>query len=119
LTRSAIIASDVVVIPVQPSAFDVWASQEIVDLVKEARVFKPWLRAAFIASRVVVGTVIGKAIRAPLERLEIPKLHAEVSQRVVFAECSGTGRLVHELESKGRGTQEIAVLANEIRGLAL
>ena len=44
LTRSAIIASDVVVIPVQPSAFDVWASQEIVDLVKEARVFKPRLR---------------------------------------------------------------------------
>ena len=119
LTRSAIIASDVVVIPVQPSAFDVWASQEIVDLVKEARVFKPWLRAAFIASRVVVGTVIGKTIRAPLERLEIPKLHAEVSQRIVFAECSGTGRLVHELEPKGRATQEISVLANEIRGLAL
>ena len=118
LTRSAIIASDVVVIPIQPSAFDVWASQEIVGLVKEARVFKPHLRAAFIASRVVVGSVIGKVIRSPLERLEFPTLRAEVSQRIVFAECPGTGRLARELESKGRGTQEISVLANEIRDFA-
>ena len=76
LTRSAIVASDLVMIPVQPSAFDVWASQEIVGLVKEAKVFRPRLLAAFIASRVVVGTIIARALRVPLERLEIPKLES-------------------------------------------
>ena len=41
LGRAAIIASDVVVIPVQPSPYDVWAAAETVQLVREAQQFKP------------------------------------------------------------------------------
>lgn len=33
--RSAIVSSDLVLIPVQPSPYDVWAAAEVVDLVKE------------------------------------------------------------------------------------
>ena len=36
VARSAILASDVVLIPVQPSPYDVWAAKEIVDLLAEA-----------------------------------------------------------------------------------
>ena len=68
LTRSAIVAADIVVIPVQPSPFDLWASHEIVALVKEAQVFKPQLRVAFVANRIIVGTIIARALNAPLER---------------------------------------------------
>ena len=67
--------------------------------------------------RVVVGTIIARALRAPLERLEIPQLDTEVRQRVVFAECAGTGRLACELDANGIGAREIAMLADEIRGL--
>jgi chromosome partitioning protein len=104
-------------IPVQPSAFDVWASEEIVDVVKEARMFKPTIRATFIANRVVVGTIIGRALRAPLRRLDIATLDTEVCQRVVFAECSSSGRLAYELDKNSLAAQEIALLAEEIRGL--
>jgi chromosome partitioning protein len=38
-------ASDLVVIPVQPSPYDVWASTDVVGLVNEARQFKERLRA--------------------------------------------------------------------------
>lgn len=48
LTRSAIIASDMVLVPVQPSPYDVWAAQEIVDLLAEARVFKEKLKSVFV-----------------------------------------------------------------------
>jgi chromosome partitioning protein len=118
LTRSAIVACDLVVIPVQPSPLDLWASHEIVALVKEAQVFKPHLRAAFVANRVIVGTIIARALRAPLERFSICHLRAEVSQRVVFAESSSSGRLVSELEVNGRAAQEIRTLAEEIQGIA-
>ena len=37
VARSAIMASDLVLIPVQPSPYDVWAAQEIVDLLVEVR----------------------------------------------------------------------------------
>lgn len=40
LARSAIVASDLVIIPVQPSPFDVWAADEVVKLIAEAFVFK-------------------------------------------------------------------------------
>jgi chromosome partitioning protein len=36
LSRSAIMAFALVLIPVQPSPYDVWASAEIVQLVREA-----------------------------------------------------------------------------------
>jgi len=117
LTRSAIVAADVVVIPVQPSPFDLWASHEIVALVKEAQVFKPQLRVAFVANRIIVGTIIARALNAPLERSSIAKLKSEVSQRVVFAECSSSGRLAWELEANGRAAQEIRALAEEIRSI--
>jgi chromosome partitioning protein len=40
LGRAAIMAADLVLIPVQPSPYDVWATTDIVGLVNEARTFK-------------------------------------------------------------------------------
>ncbi len=39
LGRAAIIASDIVVIPVLPSPYDVWAAAETVTLIREAQQF--------------------------------------------------------------------------------
>lgn len=44
VARSAIMASDLVLVPVQPSPYDVWASKEIMDLLTEAAVYKPALK---------------------------------------------------------------------------
>ena len=41
VARSAIMASDLVLVPVQPSPYDVWAAKEIIDLMNEASVYKP------------------------------------------------------------------------------
>ena len=37
LGRSAILASDIVLIPVQPSPYDVWAAADTVQLMREAQ----------------------------------------------------------------------------------
>ena len=86
LARSALLAADLVLIPVQPSAYDVWASHEMVQLIAEARVFRPQLRAAFVINRRVVGTVIGREARAALADQPFAALETEVSQRIVFAD---------------------------------
>ena len=54
LGRAAIMASDLVVIPVQPSPYDVWATQDIVKLIKEAQQFKESLKAVFVINRKIV-----------------------------------------------------------------
>ena len=48
VARSAIMASDLVLIPVQPSPYDVWAAREIVDLLEEVKPFKENLKSGFI-----------------------------------------------------------------------
>src|SRR6516164_9072789 len=62
LARSAIMASDIVLIPVQPSPYDVWASAEIVQLVREAQQFKEKLKCAFVINRKIANTAIGRDV---------------------------------------------------------
>lgn len=115
LARSAILAADLVLIPVQPSPYDVWACSEIVALVTEARMFKPQLRAAFVVNRRIVGTIIGRHVRAALAEYPLRVIHAGVSQRVAFAESAATGQLVGEIDSRSAAAREIATLGAEIR----
>jgi len=56
VARSAIMASDLVLVPVQPSPYDVWAAEEIIDLMNEATVYKPNLKSAFAINRKIVNT---------------------------------------------------------------
>jgi len=115
LARSALLAADLVLIPVQPSAYDVWASHEMVQLIIEARVFRPALRAAFVINRRVVGTVIGREARAALADQPFAALAAEVSQRIVFADSVAAGRLAGESAPRCAAAREIAALAQAVR----
>lgn len=114
LTRAVLIAADRVIIPLQPGPFDVWTRHEIVDLVKEVQFFRPRLTAAFVTNRVIVGTVIARAMAKPLSRTGIGRLPVEVCQRVLFAECLSRGLLAGELEPNGRAADDIRRLANAI-----
>jgi len=62
LARSAIMAADVVLIPVQPSPYDIWAADEVVKLIDEARVYKENLKAAFVVNRKIANTAIGRDV---------------------------------------------------------
>lgn len=115
LARSALLAADLVLIPVQPSAYDVWATQEMVSLIAEARVFRPQLRAAFVINRRVVGTVIGREARQALADQPFAALSAEISQRIVFADSVAAGRLVSEVTPQCAAAREIAALVQAVR----
>ncbi|MDQ8188638.1 ParA family protein, partial [Pelagicoccus sp. SDUM812002] len=43
-SKSVVMASDLCVIPVQPSPYDIWAAQEILQLIKEAQIYKPEIK---------------------------------------------------------------------------
>jgi chromosome partitioning protein len=112
LTRSAIMASDVVLIPVQPSPYDVWAANEVIKLIDEARVYKANLKSCFVVNRKIANTVIGRDVREALSTYQVHVLNASVTQRVVFAEATAQGRAVYELDSEGNAAEEMqAVLA--------
>ncbi|MEZ5776647.1 MAG: ParA family partition ATPase [Hyphomicrobiaceae bacterium] len=112
LARSAILASDLILVPVQPSPFDDWASSEIVDLIAEARQWKPGIEAALVMSRVIPNTAIARDARKALEKFAIPTLEASITQRVSFAEAAAQGLTVVETAPGSRAAHEIYDLAD-------
>ncbi|WP_338584831.1 ParA family partition ATPase [Erwinia aphidicola] len=114
LARSAIMAADLVVIPVQPNPYDVWAAQEVVTLIHEARIYKENLKSVFAVNRKIVNTAIGRDVGEALSTYETPVLEATVSQRVIFAEAAAVGKAVFELEPDSAASKEIRALVNEI-----
>jgi chromosome partitioning protein len=115
VAKSAIAASDMVVIPVQPSPYDVWAAREIVDLIAEVRVLKEDLKAVFAVNRRIVGTAIGRDVAQNLaDYPTIGVLKASVCQRIGFAESAGLGKTVLETDPKGAAAEEVRALVAEI-----
>src|SRR3546814_12329403 len=117
ITRPAWLAADLVLIPVQPSAYDVWASHEMVTLIEEARIYRPALRAAFVINRRVVGTVIGREARAALADQPFPTLHADIAQRIAFADCVAAGKLGWEGSPEGAAARELAALDQAVQNV--
>jgi chromosome partitioning protein len=111
LGRAAILASDLVVIPVQPSPYDVWAASETVQLVREAQQFKPSLKAVFVVNRKIANTAIGRDVAQALAQFEeVPVLKTTLAQRVIYAESAGQGLAVSELDPTSEAAREIALL---------
>lgn len=115
LMVSAIKAADFVLIPVQPSPYDVWASAYLVDLVKaRIEITDGRLAAAFIVSRAITGSNLSKDVTVPLEAYGLPVLAARVHQRVAYPESAATGRTVLETHPGSEGSEEILALAREL-----
>lgn len=114
LVRAAIMAADLVLIPVQPSPYDVWAAKEIVDMLGEASVYKETQKSAFVINRKIVNTAIGRDVTEALAGYPIPVLAAAVCQRVAFAESAAQGGTVLELDPGSTASQEINKLLDEL-----
>ena len=118
LMRSALLAADLVLIPVQPSPFDGWASAELLSLLGEARIFRPNLVARFVLNRVLRRTVIAQDTANSLADHDPPLLASRIGQRIAFADAARTGKLVCDDAPTGDAARDIARLAAEIRALA-
>lgn len=107
--------ADVVLIPVQPSPYDIWAAESLVELVKARRELandKP--KAAFVVSRQIVGTRLAGDAREALEGYQLPIFKSCTSQRVVYANSATNGATVLDVEPEGPAAKEIRALQEEL-----
>jgi chromosome partitioning protein len=115
LARAAMLASDLVLIPVQPSPYDVWASADTVRLVREAQQFRSSIRAAFLINRRIAKTAIGRDVATALAQFEdVPVLASALGQRVVFAETAARGLAVIEAAPTSDAAAELMSLTKLI-----
>lgn len=116
LAVSAIKAANFILIPVQPSPYDIWATADLVDLVKQRiEVTDGKLRAAFVVSRAIKGTKIGSEITEALNGYGLPVLTTRITQRVGYPGSAAAGSTVLDLEPDSEAAREIIALANEVK----
>jgi chromosome partitioning protein len=114
LMRSALLAADLVMIPVQPSPFDGWASAEMLALLAEARIYRPQLAARFVLNRCAARTVIARETADTLAEHDPPVLAQTIGQRVAFADTAQSGRLVFDVDPNSLAAREIVAFAAEV-----
>ena len=117
VSRSCIIASDIVVLPIEPSGLSTWASNLTVQQIRDAQAIKETLKCGFIVSRRIGNTVIGREIRIMAADAGIPILDTEIEQRVSFAECMTLGQTIFEYAPRTAAAREIKTLTKELLNL--
>ncbi|CAJ7576741.1 cobyrinic acid a,c-diamide synthase [Burkholderia pseudomallei] len=116
LAVSAIKAAHFVLIPVQPSPYDIWATADLVELVKQRiEVTDGKLQAAFVVSRAIKGTRIGAEVTEALNGYGLPVLESRITQRVSYPGTAAAGSTVMDAEPDSDAAAEVRALANEIK----
>ncbi len=117
--RSALLAADMVIIPVLPSQYDIWAAADNVENIRLARVVKEF-KAYFLFNQVIQGTKISGEATAALEEIigedGIKLMESQLVSRVAYKNSISKGLGVSEYEPNGKAASEIHALYNEIKG---
>jgi chromosome partitioning protein len=122
LTRSAAIAADLVVIPMQPGYFDMWASDKTLSVLDDADRIRahlgfPPVARRFVLNFVKTGTRI--AAQAPSALAQLGELvDVRIHHRTVFVLASGLGEGVLSYEPTSRAATEIQALYDELMATA-
>ena len=111
--RIAIRAADLVVVPVQPSPMDVWATRPTLELAAAEKV-----PALLVFNRVPARAKLTEAMEGEAKQLGAKIARARLGNRVAFAAALAEGKAVGESQPRGRAAQEIAALAKEIHRAA-
>jgi chromosome partitioning protein len=107
VTEEAIKVADVVAIPVQSSAMDIWSAEPIVDLCEQFGT-----KAALALSRGIVGSTLTGSAREALESFGIPVLEG-TRQRVSYVRAFNAGASVID-HGDEKAAEEIQALTRDL-----
>lgn len=114
MIAAAIKMSDFILIPVQPSPYDIWAASDLVDFIKarqEVTDGKP--QAAFVVTRRIEGTKLGEDVRTALDEYELAVFSTASSQRQIYPQTASEGLTVFEGDNL-KARAEIEAITTEI-----
>ncbi|MBN8928426.1 MAG: cobyrinic acid a,c-diamide synthase [Rhodospirillales bacterium 69-11] len=110
--KLAIRGATLVLVPVQPSAPDVWAAEGTLKLARDEK--RP---AAIVLNRVPPASRLRDTIAADLARRELPVLAAGIGNRTGFASAFAEGLGVSEAAPRSTAAAELRALLHELLGM--
>jgi len=113
-SQSALLISDVCLVPTQPTPADMWATVGIFELVGKARIINPDLHAYAVANRVTTSS-LGKQVIDVMHQNEIQMLDAKIGNRTSFQEATIRGSIPHKMGAAHKVAMgEIDALVDEV-----
>jgi chromosome partitioning protein len=117
MIAAAVKVSDAVLIPVQPSPYDIWAASDLVELIKARQdVTEGKPQAAFIVSRVIKRTLLGGEVNGALAEYGLPVLESITVQRQIYPRSAADGLTVFDNGNK-EAAEEINAIADEVQNM--
>lgn len=107
--RIAIRAAGLVVVPVQPSPMDLWATRPTLEVARAEK--RP---ALLVLNRVPSRGKLVDAVAARAQELGVPVADAAIGNRIGFAGAILEGLTLMETDRRAKGVEEIEDLAAEI-----
>ena len=114
ITRSALLAVELVLVPIQPSPFDIWSGEEMAVLIQKAELFNSKLKSRLLISRRIGNTTLGAQTRDALADIGIPILETEITQRIALAEAIIAGQTIFEHQPSSPACAEFEALTAEV-----
>lgn len=115
--RSALVSADTILIPLGPSAADVWATEDVWKLLDELSVSQDFTALA-VFTRVVHGTRVARDatsyVGEELAERNVRLLPTIIHNRVAWPEALGEGLAVTEHEPRGKAAAELQDLARDL-----
>ncbi|MCG8491684.1 MAG: AAA family ATPase [Sneathiellales bacterium] len=118
MIAAAIKITDVILIPVQPSPLDIWATSDLVELIRarqEVTEGKP--KAAFVVSRAIKNTLLSQEIVGVLADFELPVFETFMTQRQAYPRTASLGASVHNGITTLKARQEVNSIIDELEQL--
>jgi chromosome partitioning protein len=120
ITRSAILAAHIVLIPIQPSPVDYQAAAYMLPLLEQAATFRPDLQVWILINRRLAGNRLGKEAKDAarsffaMDGVNVRVLEAEIGSRTVLMESAARGQSVLRYASGSLAAYEVRKLTDEV-----
>lgn len=99
--RSAMILAHKIIVPIQPSAFDLWTLSAVNKLLKTAKAFNPAVESKILLSRVTTNQFVSDEAETREALKEFPDLElfeTVIHDRIAFRKAAKQGKAVVELD---------------------
>lgn len=113
MLATSIKISDVVIVPVQPSYFDVWGTRPAVEVIKTRQTVAEYPHAFMLLNGAKKNTILTADVQDELEEVGLPVFNTVIHRRQAYANMVKTGGTVFDTYDYD-AIEEINSLATEL-----
>lgn len=113
LTRSILVTSDLVIIPISASVFDLWAIDDLLKTIEASKSIKPDLKVRLLWNRFRGYTSSASELSESAKALNLRELRTRLGFRVAYPDSVSRGRTVLEWKDK-QARSEMKDLVKEV-----